>query len=211
MKLVEVMAVKNAGEDQAVGFVDIRPLVNQTSGNGKSTPHATVFNVPYFRLQGGKNAVIVDPVKGDIGLAVVSDRDISAVKEAKKQANPGSFRRYSIADAVYLGAVLGEAPDQYVTFTASGIKLADKNNNVLEMKSTGISINGLLINQQGQVSGNLPVTGALQLGGSFVNLAGVTYTGDIATTGEVRAGTIGLKSHHHTAQGALAATTVSQP
>ena len=93
---VRVMAVTNDGGVDPVGRVDVLPLVNQVSGDGQAIPHATIFNVPYSRLQGGTNAVILDPQVGDIGMCLFASRDISAVKADPQAAannggaNPGS-------------------------------------------------------------------------------------------------------------------------
>lgn len=54
---------------QPVGFVSVQPLVNLVAGDGKGHQQGTLFRLPYFRAQGGENAVIVDPKPGDIGLA----------------------------------------------------------------------------------------------------------------------------------------------
>lgn len=119
--LVQVAAVHiPAGTPpQAVGSVDVTPLVNQIDGAGNPTPHGTINNVPYFRVQGGLNAVVIDPVVGDIGLCAFASRDISKVKTTKKAANPGSFRRYDYADGLYIGGFLNGAPQQYIIFKPS--------------------------------------------------------------------------------------------
>ena len=121
--LVRVDAVTNNGGVSPVGFVDATPLVNQIDGDGNPTPHVTVHNLPYFRLQGGANAIIIDPEVGDIGLCVFASRDISKVKATKGQANPGSLRQYDFADGVYIGGVLNGTPTQYIEFSAAGIKV----------------------------------------------------------------------------------------
>ena len=121
--LVRVDAVTNAGELSPVGFVDVTPLVNQVDGNGIPTEHVTIFNIPYFRLQGGANAIILDPQIGDIGVCVFASRDISKVKATKAQANPGSARSYSYCDGMYLGGMLNGTPTQYVDFSAAGIRI----------------------------------------------------------------------------------------
>ena len=121
VQLVRVQAVTNAGGMAAAGTVDVLPLVNQLDGQRNTVPHGTVFGLPYVRLQGGANAVILDPQVGDIGIAVIADRDISAVKASKAQANPGSMRRGSFADGLYIGGVLNGAPAQVVRFAADGI------------------------------------------------------------------------------------------
>jgi hypothetical protein len=114
--LVRVVAVSNDGGVSPVGTVDVQPLVNQMSGDRKPTPHGTVYGVPYFRLQGGTDAVILDPKVGDIGMCAFASRDISAVKVAKAPANPGSFRMYDWADGLYFGGfrpVLSPAPGRW--------------------------------------------------------------------------------------------------
>jgi len=121
--LVRVDAVTNAGEISPVGFVDVTPLVNQVNSDGIPTPHITVFNIPYFRLQGGANAIILDPQIGDIGVCVFASRDISKVKTTKSQANPGSARTFSYCDGTYLGGMLNGTPAQYVDFSTAGIRI----------------------------------------------------------------------------------------
>lgn len=120
---VKVVAVTNSGGLSPVGFVDVQPLVNQVDGSGKATPHGILHRLPYFRLQGGTDAVILDPKVGDIGIAIFADHDISAVNNTKAQANPGSGRRFDMADGMYIGGVLNGTPEQYVQFNTSGITI----------------------------------------------------------------------------------------
>lgn len=121
--LVQVQAVHGGGL-APVGTVDVLPLVNLIDGQGNSSPHGIVHGLPYFRLQGGANAVILDPVVGDIGIAVFADRDISGVKSAKTQANPGSRRRFDFADGLYIGGVLNGTPTCYVAFVDGGVTVS---------------------------------------------------------------------------------------
>src|ERR1700751_1341202 len=100
--LVKVQGVTNAGGVSPVGFVDIQPMVNQVDGIGTAVPHGTIFKCPYQRIQGGANAIILDPQVGDIGVAVFADRDISSATTNKAPSNPGSERRFDMADGLYL-------------------------------------------------------------------------------------------------------------
>lgn len=128
--LCKVDSITNKGEVSAVGTMSCTPLVNMLDGIGKSFKHGSVNKIIYCRLQGGKNAVILDPKVGDIGLVVFCDRDISAVKQAKKQANPGSGRRNDFADGVWVMTVLADAPETYVRFT-------DDNKVIINAKDKG--------------------------------------------------------------------------
>lgn len=121
--LVRVVKVTNSGGVSPVGFVDVIPMVHMLDGDNKIVPHATIYGLPYSRLQGGKNAVIIDPEEGDIGLACFASRDITNVKNTKKDAAPGSYRRFDFADGVYVGGCLNSAPEQYIRFSGEGIEI----------------------------------------------------------------------------------------
>jgi len=133
--LVKVVACTNSGGLSPVGFADVLPLVNQLDGQGNPIEHVTIYNLPYLRIQGGANAVIIDPQPGDLGVCVFASRDISKVKSTKAQANPGSFRKYDFSDGMYLGGVLNGVPSQYVQFTSAGIKIHSPTAIILEAPS----------------------------------------------------------------------------
>jgi hypothetical protein len=150
--------------------------------------HGTTYHLPYMRVQGGKNAFICDPAVGDIGFAVICDRDISTVKNTKAAANPATSRRFSISDGLYVGGVLNDTPEQYIQFTDTGITIADKNNNTLVSSATGWAFTGVVT-----------INGALQLGGNIESVTGGTYSGNFSTSGTITAAGVGLASHHHVA------------
>lgn len=123
--LVQIEAVHVDDDGVApVGFVDAVPIVKQMDGAGQTYPHGTVFNLPYFRVQGGSNALICDPQAGDIGWAGICDRDISSAKANRGPAAPGSRRRFGLADGFYFGGGLNKRPtcrvhikDESITMT----------------------------------------------------------------------------------------------
>ena len=151
------------------GTVNVQPLVSIVDGMGNATPHGTIYNVPYLQMQAGTSAVVLVPVAGDVGAMLVCDRDISSVKATLAAAPPPSMRTFDLADAIYLGVVLGPTPTNTITATAGGFI----------------------------VSGNLIIEGNLQLAGTIEAAAGGPYAGNIATTGDVTAGTVSLKTHIH--------------
>ena len=138
--LVKVVAVSNSGGVSPVGTVDVQPLVNQLTADRQPIPHGTIYGVPYFRIQGGQNAIILDPQVGDIGMAGFAARDISAVVSTKAAANPGSFRRFDWADALYFGGFLGGAPTQYVQFEGSTINIVATGQ--VNVNAPSVKING---------------------------------------------------------------------
>jgi Phage protein Gp138 N-terminal domain len=116
---VKVIHVNVPSAVSAVGTVDVQVAINQLDGLGNSTKHGTTFGLAYFRLQGGNSAIIADPVVGDVGLALICDRDISALKQNSDISNPGSYRRFDLADGVYLGKILGQVPNFFLGFDAT--------------------------------------------------------------------------------------------
>lgn len=132
------------GSAAAIGYIDVQPLVNQLDGYGNATPHGTVHKLSYVRYQGGNGSFISDPVVGDIGKMIVASRDTSAVRATSQQSNPGSRRQFDMADGTYMGCSQAGAPTQWLSWTATGFELHDKNGNVLIGNAEGIRVNGIL-------------------------------------------------------------------
>lgn len=156
--IVEVQKCTNNGGVSPIGFVDVKPLVNLVDGLMQGTEHGVVYGLPYVRVQGGKNAIICDPQKGDIGVVVVSDRDISTVKKTKKVGNPGSRRRGDLADGIYIFTIAADAPQQWVRFlqdgsgNPNGMEMVDKFSNTITTDTNGIKINGVLFDRSQNIS-----------------------------------------------------------
>lgn len=149
---VKVVAVHGGGVGKPP-TVDVLPLVNQTDGQGNKTDHDIVYGIPVQRNQGSTYTIINDPHVDDVGYISIADRDISAVKANDgAQSNPGSFRRHSMADGVYTGAILNpQTPTQYVHFRDDGIDIVDKNGNKIEMRSGYVRITTTVLQVTGDV------------------------------------------------------------
>lgn len=163
--LVRVVSCTNSGGVSPVGTVNVQPLVNQMTGDRVAVPHENLFKLPYLRLQGGVNALILDPAPGDIGIALFAMRDISAVKATKAQANPGSFRQFNWADGMYLGGLLNAAPTCYVRFDGAN----------------GVAIKAATITLDGDVHITGATTGDGE--GTFNGIAVSTHTHSGVTSG----------------------------
>jgi hypothetical protein len=144
--IARVVAVHGGGV-APTGTVDIIVLVNIMTGNRTAVPHGVIYGVPFCRTQGGGNAIVCDPVAGDLGLINFASRDISGVKANRAAANPGSLRTFDWADAIYVGGMLNGTPTQYLEFSSGGIVL---------LSPTAINIQS----PSTTVTGPLAVTGA---------------------------------------------------
>jgi hypothetical protein len=151
--LVKVLAVHGGGVG-APPSVDVQPMVNQIDGFGQQTPHGKISGLPCFRLQGGGGAVILDPVVGDIGVAVICDRDISTVKATGKISGPGSYRQNDWADGCYFGSFLGGTPTNYVAITPSGINIVTTGTITISATNATLDASGNLMVMGDIVAGN---------------------------------------------------------
>lgn len=186
--IVKVIAVHVEAGVSPVGTVDVQPLIQMVNGNLVATSHGTIFGLPYFRLQGGSNAIIIDPAPDDIGIAQISDRDISNVKSAKAEAPPGSQRKFDLADGIYIGGILNGAPTQYLRFTADGISWVDALGNQIISSSTGIDLtpkSGQPVTVHGDqvVTGGSTIDGNATIDGSAHIVGGVQIDGSAIING----------------------------
>lgn len=181
--LVQVQSVTNAGELEPVGFCDVLPMVAQINGRGDATPHGIIHNLPYMRIQGGANAVIIDPQVGDIGLAIFAQRDISAVKASRQPNVPGSFRRFDPADGLYVGGFLNAVPQQYVRFSDAGVEIVSPTE--VRLVAPSIILDGAV-----HATDNINVDGAVDAAGEVTGdgVALSTHTHGGVTTGSGNTG-----------------------
>jgi len=181
--VVKVIACTNAGAVAPVGFVTVQPMVNQMTGSRTAVAHGQIFRVPYVRVQGGANAIIIDPQPGDIGVVVCASRDISSVKNTKATANPGSFRTFDWADALYIGGVLNGTPTQYIDFGTGGITVVSPT--AWHLTSPSNLITGPL-----EVTGNTKLDGTLEVVmlatfDAGIDVTGTAFVGNLDVTGTV--------------------------
>ena len=200
--LVRIESCTNSGGLSPVGFVDVTPLVNQIDAQGNPTPHVTIYNLPYLRLQGGANGIIIDPQKGDIGVCVFASRDISKVKSTKKQANPGSHRQYSFSDGMYLGGMLNGTPTQYIQFSAAGIRIHSPTQVKLDAPDVLIEAQTVEINASASATVTTPtftVKGATVLNGTVSQTGGgsARFSGSMTVDGDVTAQGTSVHNHVH--------------
>ncbi|ATM86676.1 phage baseplate protein [Yersinia frederiksenii] len=108
--------------------VDVLPLVAEVRSSDRTIIQGSqIYNIPVWRLQRGSSAIIMNPVAGDIGLIAVCDVDISVARAARKESVPGSNRKHSQSDAIYLGGLLNGQPTQFIEFADDALNITSPN------------------------------------------------------------------------------------
>lgn len=190
--LVKVLAVYPT--EGTTGFVDVQPMVLEATTTGVLLEQSPIYKVPYLRLQGGLSAVVLDPVVGDIGVAIFAERDISTVVNTREPAGAQTARAYSSADGLYLGGFLNADPTQYVRFDPEG---------GIEIVSTG----DLTLSAPGDASLtvggdlSLQVTGTVTISAQSTSWAGPVSFSSPVTMPQATIGGVPFTTHKHFVSG----------
>lgn len=97
------------------GYVDVRPVIKSVDNFGRVVEPAVIYKIPFMRYQAGNAAVILNPVVGDVGLAIFAQRDSSGLKQGGKAlVTPVTARHHDVADGFYIGGFLNDAPETYI-------------------------------------------------------------------------------------------------
>lgn len=200
----------NPGKVGKAGTVTVQPIVNLVTGTGEGMAQSALFSLPYLRIQGGENAVIVDPKPGDVGLAVYAMRDTEQMKQGDgAECNPGSARCYSKGDGFYLGGFLNKTPKRYIWIEDDGITMDDGEGGKLELKGGKLTIsapNGIETTSSVETHNTPALT--MGSGGATATMnANMTVNGTITSTGDQTAGGISQMNHVHTGVEAGGSTT----
>jgi hypothetical protein len=185
--LVQVLAV-TAGT-AAVGFLTVQPVVLDQDTNGLVLAQSPIYNVPFFRYQSGPSAVIMDPVIGDIGLAIFDEKDITGAKAraVEGQALPGAAitdRVHSSADALYVGGLLNGAATQWVKFLPAAAGIDIKTPGALTLEGQTIALTS---------------TGATTINASVLNInCPVNCGSNTITAGDIQLPAGKVNAHNHT-------------
>jgi hypothetical protein len=166
---VIVKVVRRTGQ-----YVDVLPLVTQIDGFGNAIAPTTLFHLPYMRYHAGIAAVILDPVPGDIGLAVFAQTDCSNVKQGTSEPQqPASFRANSMSNGFYIGGFINRAPTTFIELKQSG--------EIVITAPSGLTINGnVTTNGNTSINGSQTLTGDCVASG--ISLVNHVHTGDSGGT-----------------------------
>lgn len=197
---VRVDSCTKPGVSGPAGYVSATPLVQQRGADGKSLTPVSLPQLPFFRLQCGTAAVVIDPLPGDVGLAIFAQQDCSNISAGKTDpAQAGSFRCFDMADGFYIGGFHGKTPDTYVELDPEKGEIHVKCPNKITMETKAVEIKAdsiTLDTPQTTVTGNYTATG--QKGGNIGMTGTMNLDGTLTSTGDQTAGGISQINHTHT-------------
>lgn len=122
MHPVRVVAVYPGDNASVPTTVDVQPMIDMVDPQGNRTPHGVIYGVPAARHHAGGNAIIIDPVVGDVGMMHVADRDASSLfANGGSQSPPGSGRRHDLADGFYHGGLYTIAPTNSINLNGGNM------------------------------------------------------------------------------------------
>ena len=169
---VRVDSCTKPGVGGAAGYVSATPLVQQRGADGKALDTVSIPQLPYFRLQCGSAAVVLDPQPGDIGLAICSQQDSSNVQAGTSDpVQAGSFRCFDLSDSFYVGGFMNQAPQTFV-------HLDPEKGEAYIKAPTKITID----------APQIELKGALTMGGASGGADTITLDGNVTTNGNITAG-----------------------
>ena len=187
-----VTAVERAGSGDRAGYVTVKPLLQPRNVQGQGVNVVEIPKLPYFRLQHGKAAIVIDPKVGDVGLAVVAKGDISNVNGETNPKVPASFRSFDLSDSFYIGGFWGQAPEVFVHLEDSGeINIVAPNAVTVKTKSAVVDAKTMTVKAQVFTvdAPQINLNGAISGGGSTGSNA--DFSGDVKAKG------ISLTTHTH--------------
>ena len=173
---VRVDSCTKPGVGGAAGYVSATPLVQQRGADGKGLQPVSLPQLPFYRVQAGTAAVVLDPQPGDIGLAVFSQQDASNVKEGTSEpVQAGSFRCFDMSDGFFVSCHYGQTPTTYIHLDPETGEVTVKAPTKITLDAPTIELKGSL--QMGnaagsgtgdtmKITGNLDVTGSVKTDGN---------------------------------------------
>lgn len=205
---VRVDKVERNGEDGRAGYLSATPLIGQRDAEGNLLPPVSIPRLPYFRLQHGTAAIICDPAPGDVGLAVFAQSDCSRLDGGTEPVTPGSFRSFDMSDGFYIGGFWGKTPETFIHIEQSGAVHVKAKTVTTDCEIATTNCQQATVNAdthadikapETKIDGKLTVTGLITGSGGLAISGGngAEVSGNLSTTGDVKAGGISLQNHTH--------------
>jgi len=154
-KIKTIELVKILSVDTTLHKLSVIPIVKNATSSGNPIENVEIYGVKYIEWQYGANSIIAIPEVGDIGLCLISHKDISNVESGLV----GSFRKFGLSDSIYIGGLKGfnKTPTQFIEFSNSGINITTPLD--LTINSQSATINATEINLGGANGYNVATIG----------------------------------------------------
>jgi phage baseplate assembly protein gpV len=166
------------GPTGAAGKLSAKPMVSQVDNFGQAMPQASAAGMPFFRLQAGKCAIVMDPQGGDKGLIVYTKADSSGV-ENQGDVPPASNRTFSSGNGFFFSGFSNSAPEVYVELNQAGqINIHGKTDMLIDTEGTiTIKAAKIVIDGPIETTSSLTISGG-QLKTDTATFDTHTHTGD---------------------------------
>ena len=121
MEIVKVVSVNKDENDNFNGTINVIPIVKRVDSEGVAVEESIIYEVKCFSWQYGDCKINAIPKENDIGLIVVSKRDITAIESGRVASN----REFCLGDGVYFGGIEGfnQTPKNIIDFNQNGITI----------------------------------------------------------------------------------------
>lgn len=175
MEIVKVVGINKDKKGVFDGTINVMPVVKRLTTEGTTIEESVIYGVKCFGWQFGVNAIKAIPAENDIGIMVVSKRDISSIESGRVASN----REFCLGDGVYIGGLIGfnATPTEVITFDDNGISV--KSTKDVKIEAVNVDVNASAVAKV-----NAP---SIELGEGAVD--GVARYGDTVEVGGIQ-GTI---------------------
>lgn len=137
-EIVKVVSINTDENNVFDGTINVVPVVKRLTAEGEAIEESVIYGIKCFGWQFGENAIKSIPAVNDIGIMVVSKRDITSIESGRVASN----RQYCLADGIYIGGLVGfnATPKRVITFDDNGITI-DTGDKDLTINTTKATVN----------------------------------------------------------------------
>lgn len=178
-----VKVCESKEETTGATYVTVLPAVMQIDGENNSLEGAELTKCPHYRIQQGKCALVIDPAPNDIGIFLAPKDDSTNIQAGVTEPQrPGSFTQFGQSNAVMVGTVLTQPPENWVTLRQDLTRESYAPNGVLNRTDKTIR-EEMGENHELQVGKNVTITVGKDVsitvsGNETINISG-NFTGAI--------------------------------
>ena len=178
-------------------FATVRPLISQKNASGEPielSDHDNIPNVPIMFFSGAFGSFKFKVARGDKGLLIASNLDITNYKKTHTKASATSSRSFSFSDGFFIPLDFGEKEEN--------LKIQN-GGSVFELSPEQISATSpkIKINAEAEIIKEVKIVKNLIVEGNITVKGNIETDGSLIAKGEVEGNKIKLSVHKHTIAG----------